>query len=49
MKVSGEVVFIQKTWFIISAVIFVLLLVNILVTAISMHLSIKKFDNIQLN
>ncbi len=49
LKASGEVVFIQKTWFIIGAVIFVLFFINILVTAVSMHLSIKKFDNIQLS
>ncbi len=49
LKASGEVVFIQKTWFIIGAVIFVLVFINILITAVSMRLSIKKFDNIQLS
>jgi ABC-2 type transport system permease protein len=47
LKESESAVFIQKTWFIIGAVVFVLLFVNILTPIISMRLSIRRFDNIQ--
>ena len=47
LKESEKAEFIQKTWFIIGTVVFILLIVNLLVTAVSMHLSIKKFDDIQ--
>lgn len=49
LKEAVKVEFTQTAWFLLGAVIFVLLFVNILITAISMHLSIKKFDNIQLS
>jgi hypothetical protein len=45
---SGKIEFMQKTWPIIGGIIFALIFVNILITAISMHMSIKKFGNIQL-
>lgn len=46
LKESTEFAFTYKAWFMIGAVIFILFLVNILVTAISMHLSIKNFDKL---
>lgn len=49
LRESAQIEFTQKAWFIIGGMIFVLLLVNTLITVISMHLSIKKFDNIQFN
>ena len=47
LKESEQAVFIQKTWVIIGAVIFVLFFVNILVTVISMRKSINRFDDIE--
>jgi len=49
LKESEKIVFVQRTWLIIGGVVLVLLLVNIFVTAFSMHRSIKKFDSIQLD
>jgi ABC-2 type transport system permease protein len=49
LRETAKIEFIQKTWFLIGAVVFILLFVNALVTAISMHISIKRFDNIQLS
>lgn len=49
LKESAQIEFTQRAWFIIGGAIFVLLFVNTFITTISIHLSIKKFDNIQLN
>ncbi|MEW6715377.1 MAG: hypothetical protein AB1306_09850 [Nitrospirota bacterium] len=47
LKESEKIVFVQRTWLIIGGVVLVLLLVNIFVTAFSIHRSIRKFDGIQ--
>ncbi len=47
LKEFVKIGFTQKTWFIIGAVIFVLLLINILVTVISMQISIKKIRGME--
>ncbi len=49
LKESGKIEFIQKTWLMLGAMIFIVLLVNISITAVSIHLSIKRFDNLQIN
>jgi ABC-2 type transport system permease protein len=49
LKESAQIEFTQKAWFIIGGAIFVLLLVNIPLSKVSVYWSIKKFDNIQLN
>jgi ABC-2 type transport system permease protein len=48
LKESEKIVFVQRTWLIIGGVVLVLLLVNIFVTAFSIHRSIRKFDGIQI-
>jgi ABC-2 type transport system permease protein len=49
LKEAKRVEFTQKAWLFIGIVIFLLLSVNMLITAISMHFNIKRFDNIQLS
>jgi ABC-2 type transport system permease protein len=48
LKEAEEVVFTQKTWLLIGTVIAVLFLVNIITTAVSMHLNLRRFDDIQM-
>ena len=48
LKASAKVEFTQKAWLIIGGVVFALVIVNLLVTAISMRMSIKKFNNLQI-
>jgi ABC-2 type transport system permease protein len=49
MKESEGAIFIQKTWFIMGSVFFVLLFVNIFTTIFSTRLSIRRFDNLQIS
>jgi len=49
LKESKKIVFVQRTWLIIGGVVLILLLINIFVTAFSLHRSIKKFDGIRLD
>ncbi len=49
LKEAATIEFTDKTWFMIGAVIFTLLLVNMAITAISLRLSIKKFDNLHIS
>ncbi len=49
LKEANQVVFVQKAWLMFGAVIFVLLLVNLFATALSMRLSIKKLDDLHLS
>jgi hypothetical protein len=48
LKASAKVEFTQKAWLIIGTVFSVLMIVNLLVTAISMRVSIKRFNNLQI-
>jgi ABC-2 type transport system permease protein len=48
LKESVQITFTQKAWLIIGTVIFVLLLVNILVTYFSIRMSVLKFNALQL-
>lgn len=49
LKASSKVALTHRGWFIIGGVVFVLVIVNLLVTVISMRMSVKKFDNLQLS
>jgi ABC-2 type transport system permease protein len=49
LKEARKGTFTQTAWIAIGAIIFVLFLVNLLVTALSIHLSMKKIDNLQLS
>ncbi len=49
LKESPTIVFTHKAWIIIGGVILILLFVNILVTVVSMHMSIKRIDSLQLS
>jgi hypothetical protein len=48
LKEAATIEFTDKTWFMIGAVIFTLLLANLSITAISLRLSIKRFDNVEM-
>ncbi|MEK6528520.1 MAG: hypothetical protein AABZ36_06545, partial [Nitrospirota bacterium] len=47
LKASAKVEFTQKAWLITGGVVFALVIVNLLVTVISMRMSIKRFRNLQ--
>ena len=49
LKEAKKTAFTQTAWIVIGAEIFLLLLVNLLATALSMRLSIKKLDNLHLS
>jgi len=49
LKESAKIEFTQKAWLILGALGIILLLVNILVTGVSMHLSAKRFDKLQIS
>lgn len=48
LKEAAGAVFTQKAWIMIGGMISILLLVNFLVTSISIHLSIKRYKKLQL-
>jgi hypothetical protein len=47
LKESARAALTHQGWFIIGAVVFVLVIVNVLVIFISMRMSIKRFDKLQ--
>lgn len=47
LKESGKAVFIQKTWFLLIAVIVSLLVINILITVFSLRQSVRMFERFQ--
>jgi ABC-2 type transport system permease protein len=47
LKESVQIVFIQKTWFLLAAVIVSLVVINILVTVFSLRQSIRKFERFE--
>lgn len=47
LKESARAALTHQGWFVIGAVVFVLVIVNLLVTVISMRMSIKRFDKLQ--
>lgn len=49
LKEAQRIEFTKKAWLFIGIAMFVLLSVNMLITTISMHFNIKRFDNIQLS
>ncbi len=49
LKESSNIEFTKQAWLMIGSLISLLFLINILVTAFSIHLSIKRFDSIQLS
>lgn len=49
LKEAAGAVFTQKAWIMIGGMISILLLVNLLVTSISIHLSIKRYGKLQLS
>lgn len=49
LKASAKVEFTQKAWLITGGVVFALVIVNLLVTVLSMRLSIKRFTNLQVS
>ncbi len=49
LKEAGKGAFTQTAWIAIGAMIFVLFLVNLIITVLSIRLSIKKIDNLQLS
>jgi hypothetical protein len=48
LKESIRVEFTRGAWLIIGSLLFVIIVVNVLATAFSLHYSIKRFDTIQL-
>jgi len=47
LKEAAKITFTAKAWLIIGGMLFILFLVNLLVTSISIHLSIKRYEKLQ--